>query len=178
MKIEKLIFESFKPIFVYKGIKVFDTKHAVQRRIERASDLSEKDFQILFKRIINKLFSDKSYFDMATDYLFYSVSYRQGLVIYYKDPIIKIITILPKEAYKPKPKTLGVLIEKYLQENEWIMENKEILTNVMELVDENDLSNVSEEYDYEKIELPEYDLELYFSRGKLHDINKEIIQIS
>lgn len=177
MKIDKLIFQPNKPIFVYKGIKIFDTKHAVQRRIERANDLTEKDFQVIFKRIIEKILAEKDYFDSATDYLFYSVSYKQGLVVYYKYPVIRVITILPKEAYYPKPKTIGVLIEQYITENNLITENEALLKHLLNLIPQEKLKLINEKYDFEKLILPEYDLEFYFSKGKLYDMNKELVVI-
>jgi len=179
MKITKFDFQSNKPVFVYKGLKVYDTKHAIQRRLERASDLTDKDFETIFKRMINKILADREYFDAATDYLFYSVSYKQGLVVHYIYPIIRVITILPKEKYRPKPKTIGVLIEQHLHEYNVITDNEEVLGMLLSLIPEFELTEIQQAdyYDYDFIKDPEFDLEFYFVDGKLYDINKEVVII-
>ena len=117
---ESVILES-KPLFEFKGVKVFPTNHSVEREVQRMDDTSKKLLEYISMKAVAKL----SLRTQGAEYLIYSNKYKRGIVVDHREDKygsdnklhLFIITILPKGKKQPKAGTRMVMVENYLAEN-------------------------------------------------------------
>jgi len=176
MKTFKQILAENRPFMVYKGIKVIDTKHSIERTLQRVPHLSKDDFEIIFKRAIDRIMLDYNYFVSASHYLIYSKEYQQGIIVNFREDKydndgkkhLIVITVLPPRKQVAKPGTHKMIVESF--ENSIILESDEVREYLYDLLNE-DISNI--EYD----EISKNELTFIIVDGKIHDLNVDIIEV-
>lgn len=127
-----------KPLFEFKGVKVFPTNHSVEREVQRMDDTGKKVLEYISMKAVSKL----SMRTQGAEYLIYSNKYKRGIVVdhradkYGSDDKLHlfIITILPKGKKQPKAGTRMVMVENYLAENNLKFDEDHIII----IDDEND----------------------------------------
>jgi hypothetical protein len=103
-------------IYNYKGKWIIDTKHAADRFLQR-STIEISDLEFLFKKAIEWVLKK----GQEREYLFFSRSRRQGIVVDYrkdgrgkiKGNNLVVITFLPRGKNNPKEGTEPVMLESY-----------------------------------------------------------------
>ena len=179
IKFKDFINEELKFFIKNNGYTVYDTHHSLERKVQRADNIVLRDeFKKIFMRIIKKINSNFDYLASASHYLFYSKEYQQGIVVEFvpDKKILKIITVFEKGHKKPKDGTKLKYVESIINEHQIISEDNDALQYIVNLIPENIINSVDPKYDFEKVKLGDY-LELYFSNGKLYDLNAEVIVI-
>lgn len=91
---------------VIGGVHVKFTTHSLERHGERTHSLNQEDWVVILQRVVDDI-KAKS----AGYYLYFSKSFNQGVVIYWDNKSIFVITILPKGNRFAKNDTKLVIIE-------------------------------------------------------------------
>jgi hypothetical protein len=92
--------------FTVNGLPIKFTGHSLDRHNDRTDSLSELDWKTILTRIVNNI-SDKG----EAYYLYFSKSYNQGIVLFWDQRQIFIVTILPKGNKLAKSDTKLAIIE-------------------------------------------------------------------
>lgn len=93
---------------IFNGIEVRISTHAASQAKVRRSDLENFDWNLILDRITKKI---KDHNLTASDYLFYSKSYEEGIIVSWDETRLVIVTILPKGRYNTKPGTTISIVE-------------------------------------------------------------------
>jgi hypothetical protein len=93
---------------MHNGIQIRISTHAASQAKVRRSDLTPDDWSVILDRVTARIKSDKL---AHGDYLFYSKSYEEGLILNWNGVRGMIITVLPKSRQNTKPGTIKQLIE-------------------------------------------------------------------
>jgi len=157
-------------VAVYKGRKIIDTMHSIERFIERAK-ITKDQIMTIIKRGIDKILGDE-YYETAEMYLVYSRSFRQGIVLNYRKEKINIDdkkhfiieTILPPGKHYVKPDTKEVFTESI------ITESTEVQEYLYGLLDE-DIT----QYEYEEIE--KHGVQFIIVDGNIYDLDAEVVEV-
>lgn len=177
-KIKKFLNEN-KAFMKYKSKKVIFTNHGVERKAERI--MGKDVIETLSKKAIQHIKNNRKKFDeyAPSEYLFYSKSLNQGMVVDYrqdrqsddKENHLIIITVLPKGKQAEKEGTTKVILEHSSNTENLSEEFMEYLSSTLF----NGL--ITEGYDYEPIET-DYGFKVIFCENKFWDIHgMEIIEL-
>jgi len=159
-------------LYSFKGKWIIDTKHSVQRKVER-NELEEREIELLFKRSIKELIKrGRSYTEKDGLYLFYSKSLDQAMIIDYREDKkgkskgrhLIMISYLPKGRSKPRPGTEKIVVERH--EESCYIDNQEFVDYF------NNLTIV----EHEEVELVEGTIEGNY-KVKIKDSNEDIIEL-
>lgn len=91
---------------VYNKIPVRISTHAASQAKVRRSDLERNDWDIILDRVTKKISELPN-----GEYLVYSKSYEEGIVIDWNSYRVLIMTVLPKARQNPKPGTIKTFVE-------------------------------------------------------------------
>jgi hypothetical protein len=157
-------------LYQYKNKWIIDTKHSAERYLER-SNTSVEQIKYLFQKVINYLTKNNS---SSKEYLFYSKSLNQGIVIDYRpdgkskseENQVVIITVLPQGKSTAKSGTEKVVVEAYKNG----MFSQEFINYIYEIGQTNLQEQVITEGQNEVIVEGLDNFEFYFVDKKVWDV--------
>lgn len=177
-------------IFKYRDRFVIDTKHAFQRAIER-NNLTEDELVTLYKNMIDAfLAKGESYTERDGEYLFFSKSLQQGLVIGYeidkkapKGHTLRdfiTITFLPRGRSNPKAGTEKIIVESTMfGETNMSQDFVDYINSISKDFAKSRIKNGQNTFIIEDIFDEEIEMEMYWEEGKAWDLVEkyELIEI-
>lgn len=162
-------------IIFYKKVRVIDTSHSTERYLERNTDITINDLNIIIKRGIDKL---KGYAENNHEYLIYSNQFERGLILKYKKykkhDIIVIITYLPKNKSIAKLGTEKIIVEKH--KDNIIAVNEHIIDYLLDNIVFNSGYVLNDSLN--KAYLGSTEVSVFILDNKLYDISSiEIVEV-
>jgi hypothetical protein len=118
-------------IFKHKGRWVIDTSHAAARIVQRG-EISSRAMEFFFRKMIEKYLSmGPKYTNLNNpEFLFFSKSVNQGMIIAYRRDYKKIdsqkhfviVTFFPRGNRRARPGTDTIMLERYLSAGYQVIE--------------------------------------------------------
>ncbi len=117
-------------IFKHKGRWVIDTNHATERMAQR-NQFTKKEIEVFFRKMIEAFlkkgsrYTDMDIYSGANEFLFFSKSLNQGMIIAYRKDYKNIddnqhfvvVTFFPRGAKRAKKGTETIMLESYIFED-------------------------------------------------------------
>ena len=188
---DRIILESNEEyVLYYKDKWIIDTKHYIQRKLQRKeTDLSKKEIETIFRRIIDYYWDFPEQFKYKNQYLFYSIQYRQAFIVDFREDTkhkvrgnnFILITFLPRNKHNVRDDGTEKKFIESINENALYTDKpfSESLLDYMNFLMNYYKTNVKESdktLDFCKYKLTE-DFEVYTTKGEFFHTNIDIIEI-
>lgn len=168
----------FKARNVVDGIKIIDTKHAIDRFVQR-NPISAEEMDEMMERIALWL-KKKGGGRPTEEYMFFSKKYNQAIVIAYRKEHeryatdnkrhVIVMTVLPRGKNTPKPGTPKITVEAHKNH---LFSDDEIQITEFIVPNENILNESLEDGDYSYQDIVEQ-LGVVFVEGKAYNLSGNI----